>query len=136
MSGGLDIIKYRILNSCADDWELFYFPFAEVNFGGQVTDDGPRRVTTPGRVISGNVADLIHGGLLDCLRVRGDLRRIEITNPDESEFDIYDGYDYSTFDKHLERFGYGPHEFKTTRAGVEEIEKSFYNNYDVEMGPP
>lgn len=136
MSGRLDIIQYRILSSCADDWELFYFLFAEVNFGGQVTDDRSRRVKTPGQVIARNVAGLIHSSLLDCLRVRGDLRRIELTDPDEGEFDVYDGYDCSTFDKHLERFGYGPHEFRTTRAGVEEIEKSFYNAYDAEISPP
>ena len=29
--------QYQILNVCADDWELFYFPFAELNYGSQVS---------------------------------------------------------------------------------------------------
>ena len=28
--------QYVILNACAEDWEVFYYPFAEVNYGGQV----------------------------------------------------------------------------------------------------
>ena len=28
--------QYQILNACADDWEIFYFLFAHLNYDGQV----------------------------------------------------------------------------------------------------
>lgn len=142
----LNIIEYQILNSCADDWETFYYPFAEINYGGQILaafggrgqpyqrGDEPREIKISGEIIAGHVRALIHAGLLQCLRVFGDHERAEMTEPEELEFAVYDGYDCLTWQEHTERFGYGPHEFRATEAGIEEIGRSIYEQYDEELG--
>lgn len=115
MSGRLGLLEYQLLNSCADGWEIFYFPFAEVNFGGRLTSGRPRRqATVSGGVVAGGLRALVRARLLACLRVGENLERTEILQPDEREFAVYEDHSCRTFDEHLERFGYGPHEFKTT----------------------
>ena len=97
----LNIIEYQILNSCADDWETFYYPFAEVSYGGQILAAfgtrgqpyqrgyEPREIKILGEIVAGHVRALIHAGLLQCPRVFGDHERAEMTEPEELEFAVY-----------------------------------------------
>ena len=58
--------------------------------------------------------------------------RVEITKltePGATELAAYRGYDCVTFEEHMERFGQGPHEFRITRAGMDEIEKPEYEAF-------
>jgi hypothetical protein len=97
--------QYQVLNSCADDWELFYFPFAEVNYGGQVfrrnsimrgvpplvlerlrlrhiapdpsryEDAGAWRISVSGREIANDIVDLFGFGMLGAQRIKSDQTR-------------------------------------------------------------
>lgn len=160
----LNAAELAILDACADHYELFYFPFAEVNYGGQVTrvapddpnrrffpqveNEGPWEITVPGEEVARYVARLIHSGLLQCWRVSDDPREgrgllltpqeqasgiyrepAEVPAPGEREFAAYEGYSAVTFDEHMQRFGYGPHEFRTTRAGIQEIHRPIYDEF-------
>ena len=42
------MVTYALLNACADDQELFYARFAEVNYGGQVFDGARYKDAEPG----------------------------------------------------------------------------------------
>ena len=138
--------QYLILNSCADDWEVFYFPFAMVNFGGPVfprsratedaQDDDTRRwnVTVEAEQIALDIAALVRAGFLACHRVQpdGTVERLPVVPP--AEFDVYGGYVCVTFEEHMHLFGHGPHAFKMTERGVQEIEDERYRIYDAELG--
>src|SRR3989454_11887013 len=92
--------QYIVLNSCADDWELFYFPFAWINYGGQVfrrtslhemvgrrlglnihippsgyEDKGPWTVSGAGLEAAWDIRILITLGLLSAQRGRADEKR-------------------------------------------------------------
>ncbi len=148
----LNLAELNILDACANDYEFFYFPFAEVNYGGQVVrvapedparssflrfeDEGPWEITVPGEEVARYMARLIGSGLLQCWRISDDPtdeipasygERLEITRPDEREFAVYTGYDCVTWNKHMERFGDGPHDFKTTQAGIREVNRPLYD---------
>ena len=124
--------QYQILNACADDWEVFYFPFAMVNFGGQVFRrcDGPSctqyddertwPVTVVATDIARDIVTLIRAGLITCQRVGDDGSREALGGDHLDEFSVYRGYECLTFSDHVERHGYGPHEFKVTDQGVAE----------------
>ncbi len=138
--------QYQILNACADDWEVFYMPFAMVNFGGQVfrRSDGPSyaqydderswSVKVHGSDVVRDIIVLIKAGLLTCQRVHDEGAREILKDPHADEFSVYRGYDCLTFDAHVERHGYGPHEFKVTDRGVVEIQDDRYRAYDEELG--
>ena len=156
---------YIILNSCADDWELFYFPFALVNYDGQVfrrtavqvheeimrrvglkghiplsryEDAGPWTVAVSGLEIAWDIRILFISGLLRAQRVGADGRR-EPVGPaglSKEELLVYRDYHCLTFDDHLETFGYGPHEFVISELGVKEINSPSYREYDRELGWP
>lgn len=154
--------ELAILNACADHYEVFYYPFAEVNYGGQVVSvepddparssfpqieaEGPWEITVPGEEVARYMARLIRTGLLQCWRVSDDpeegrglllnpqeqtsglyRERVEVTQPDEQELSAYEGYSATTFDEHMQRFGYGPHEFRITEAGIREIRRPIYD---------
>ena len=81
---------------------------------------------------------LIGSGLLQCWRISDDptdeipvsyAERREITRPGEGEFAVYTGYGCVTWDEHMQRFGDGPHDFRTTRAGIREIERPVYEEF-------
>jgi hypothetical protein len=138
--------QYQILNACADDWEVFYFPFAMVNFGGQVfrRADGPgyaqyddsRRwqTTVDASEIVNDIRALVSEGLLACHRVLADGTRHAVVDVRGDDFGVYKAYRCLTFDEHVERHGYGPHEFKVTVRGLHEIENDRYRSYDQELG--
>ena len=121
--------QYQILNACADSPELFYFLFAQVNYGGQVfprgngpgyaqyDDEREWTVTASASEIAGDVLKLAARGLLDCWAL-WPRHRIDAT-PDDLL--VYDDYRCLTFEDHVAQFGYGPHEFEATDAGIEEI---------------
>ena len=138
--------QYQILNACADDWEVFYFPFAMVNYGGQVfrRSDGPScaqyddqqtwSVEVTAADIVTDIVALIKAGLLSGLRVQDDGATEILTDIDAEELPAYRVYDCLTFDDHVERHGYGPHVFKATDRGLVEIQDDRYCAYDEELG--
>ena len=148
----LNSAELAILDACANHYEVFYYPFAEVNYGGQVVsvdpgdparssfpqieDEGPWEITVPGEEVARYMSRLIESGMLQCWRLSDDPtgeipasygERLEITRPDEREFAVYTGYDCLTWDEHMERFGDGPHDFRTTQAGIKEINRPIYD---------
>ena len=139
----LTIAEFQLLNACANGPEVFYYLFAEVNFGGQILaafesggkphreTNTPRTFEVPGEVVAGYASGLIRSGLMRCTRAP---EQVEVKDPDEREFAVYTGYDCLTWQEHIERFGYGPHEFETTDAGLEEIEKPVYEGYIRTLG--
>ncbi len=155
--------QYVVLNACADDWELFYFPFAELNYGGQVfrrtdpgeiiarragfnvriplsryEDEGPWSVSISGLEIAWDIRILVASGLLSAQRVRldGERELLGSTDLSREELLVYRDYSCLTFDDHLETFGYGPHEFMISELGAKEIERPVYRGYDEELGWP
>lgn len=158
--------QYIILNSCADDWELFYVPFASVNYGGSVhrrmdpaliaarrllgrsisidpsryEDQGPWSVSVSGLEVAWDIRILVTSGLLRAQRVGPgpDWKREPVgsTGLSKEELLIYRDYHCLTFDDHTDAFDYGPHEFKITEAGLKEIERPEYREYDRELGWP
>ncbi|WP_047864051.1 hypothetical protein [Rubrobacter aplysinae] len=143
----LNAVELGVLDGCANHYELFYFLFAEVNYGGQVvrkSPEGEPGISVPGDEVARHAQRLIEAGLMRCWRIRDDpgdngpfltpedqtaglyRERVEITQPGEPEFAAYRGYDCVTFEEHLERFGQGPHEFRITRSGIDEIERPEY----------
>jgi hypothetical protein len=143
----LTIREYQILNACADDVELFYAPFAEVNYGGQVfprangegyaqyEDEKIWVVKVPAEEIVKDIVNLVLRRLLECWRLdEAKKEKYKVRNPDTTEFSIYQGYDCLTFEDHINRFGYGQHEFKTTEKGIAEILKPIYGEYDEKLG--
>src|SRR5262245_34057109 len=141
----IDRIQLEVLNSCADDYELFYFPFAHANFGHQIfagrsdSDQEPGRFKDdrevwPIRVTATSVAaaieEMIRAGLLSWRRCVTELDRERpfLTSPiPPEEMQVYANYDCVTFEEHLERYGYGPHEFYITPRGVAEIGRPEYD---------
>jgi len=146
MSSMITKQQYQILNACADDWEVFYFPFAMVNFGGQVfrrsdgpscaryDDQRPWSVTVTATDIAKDLLALITAGLLTCHRVRDDGVSQVLSDAQAEEFSVYRGYECLTFGDHIERHGYGPHEFKVTGQGMAEIQDDRYRAYIQELG--
>jgi hypothetical protein len=138
--------QYLILSSCADDWEVFYVPFAMVNFGGPLfprrhgaghaQNDDERRwsITVDAGQVAADIAALVKAGFLACHRVQpdGSVERLPVIPP--AEFDVYGGYVCVTFEEHVDLFGSGPHEFKMTERGGREIEDERYRAYDRELG--
>jgi hypothetical protein len=130
--------QYDILNSCADDFELFYFLFAEVNFGGQLfvsepgreyardVDDTRWTVRVQAGALFPDIVELSNRKLLACW---GEIGKIH--HPVVKDLLVYTDYACKTFDEHIARYGYGPHEFKTTQRGLEEIGRVEYRNYDI-----
>lgn len=145
----MNAVELEILDGCADHYELFYFLFAEVNYGGQMTrrsPEGGREIFVPGEEVSRHARWLVEAGLMRCWRISGDPEdrgpfltpveqtsgvypHAEVTAPDEREFAVYRGYDCLTLDEHMERFGYGPHEFRITQSGIDEIQKPVYEAF-------
>lgn len=141
----LTIEEYRVLNTCADGPELFYYPFAELNYGSpilavyNVTPDqkagADREPKVSGEAVARIITGLIRAGLLQCCRAPREAERCrEVSEPYEQEFAVYAGYDCLSWQDHIECFGYGPHEFGVTEAGLEEIRKPIYDRYDRELG--
>jgi hypothetical protein len=142
--------QYQILNSCADDWELFYFIFAALNYGGQVfsrangpdcsqyADEKTWQVKVSGEEVARELNALATSGMLECRRVRPDGTRetIPVEQTSEAEFRVYRDYDCLTMDEHERRFGYGPHEFKASRLAIAEMGNTSYRVYDQELGWP
>ncbi len=140
----LTINQYQILNSCANGYELFYYPFAEINYGGQVfsrsdgdncrqyADDQKWVISVPSETVVEDIIQLIENGFLDCKYTSDHTNKnpasiFTIANPD---FSIYSSYNCLLFNDHIEQLGYGPYEFKTTEVGIAEIDKSVYEAFD------
>lgn len=120
--------QFDILNVSADDWEIFYFPFAEVNYG--VLDSSrevAHRVQVPAEEIAADLAVLVAQGFLQFARWdfdKSERQMLEVVGPED--LSMYDGYRCLTFDDHIATYGYGPHEFYITRSGVKEMQSPEY----------
>jgi hypothetical protein len=144
----LSLFAYQVLNACADDYEPFYFPFATVNFGGQVfrragapvypryEDEGPWVVSVRADEVLDTIDDLLRKGFLRIWRVPpdGQGEREPLDELTYEDREVYSGYDCVTFEDHIERFDYGPHEFRATETGVAELSKPQYDRYDKRLG--
>lgn len=145
----LTVRQLQILSACANDSELFYFPFAYVNYGGQVLEgarppaakgspgkyaaDREWRPSVDGREVAKDIVALVSAGLLKCFRASGG-QEVPVTSPEdiEPEMDVYDDYRCVTFSDHIKKFdGYGPHTFATTKPGIAEIDRPEYDSYPV-----
>ncbi len=133
--------QFLILNSCADSWEVFYFPFAEVNYGGQVfagktarPDRQPRTIGTSAELVFADLVFLVAEGFIRCRELLADNATIRLECLDVASGAIYAGYDCLTFQDHLERHGYGPHEFMITDMGIKETGRADYDVYVAELG--
>ena len=150
----IDRLQYEVLNSCADDYELFYFPFAHANFGGQVfpgrsdpdqepgrfkDDRGEWATRVSARSAADAIEELVRTGFLSWRPCVTELDRegpLRTTPIPPEEMHLYDDYDCVTFEDHLERYGYGPHEFYITQRGVTEIQRPEYDAYSDEAPGP
>lgn len=135
--------QFLILNVCADDWEIFYFPFAEVNYGGQIlpkdadaslprhVGDQPWQATVPAEAIAADLVVLVAQGLLQCARFDypGDIERKMLKSVGVDDLSIYSGYSCLTFEDHIETYGYGPFEFYITQAGIREVKAPEYASW-------
>lgn len=138
--------QYQVLNACADDWELFYFLFATVNSGEQALGPGSEEsgsphelvrtgpVSVPATEITKDVTVLFKAGLLACRHVGADGTRKPMVDLHADEFAVYQAYGCRSFDEHIQRHGYGPHEFKVSDLGQREILEDRYRRYDRELG--
>jgi hypothetical protein len=143
----LSVHQYQILNSCCDGDEIFYFPFAEVNFGGQLfrrsdgdncaryLEDGPWPILVSVEDVVLDIVYLVNEGFLDCHKVREiKPQRFRLTRIAPEQFSVYESYSCKTFSEHLEKYGYGPHEFHISEKGRHELEKPEYLAYDKQLG--
>jgi hypothetical protein len=113
--------QYAILDTLADDSEVFFYLFSAANAAGSAS--APARSSSEGPTVSGSaVADdvfqLIRAGLVSCLRVKE--TAAEPIGPEQlttSEFSVYSGYSCTSFDQHYDLFGLGPHQFSLTGNG-------------------
>ena len=144
----LSILEYQVLNAAADDYEVFYFPFAAVNYGGQVfrragapiypryEDEGPWVVSIDATEVLSAIHNLVQAGLLGAWRMPTDEigEREPLDELTYEDREVYSQYDCVTFEDHIERFDYGPHEFRATPEGKTELSKPLYDEYDKKLG--
>ena len=110
--------QYIILNACAQDEELFYYPFAELNYGGQVfnhneceecaqyIDEGDWKSKISAEQIACELVELIGRGLLDCWRLDDSTKeRTILVKPSLGEFAVYKDYSCLTWQDHIDKFG-------------------------------
>ena len=137
--------QFMILNVHADDEEMFYFSFAEVNFGGQVFSGGRDPGAEPGgvryegdrtwvagvpaREIADDLLALVSSGLLVAFIRREGVRASLSLGECEAIRSFYDGYDCVTCGDHNLRYGYGPHCFEITEAGKRELQRPEYREF-------
>jgi hypothetical protein len=78
---------------------------------------------------------LVSQGLLDCYRLRAfKPNRFQLTQLLPTQLSVYMKYSCRTFTEHLERYGYGPHEFSVSEQGRREMDKPEYAEYDKQLG--
>ena len=142
----LTITQYEILNACCNDVELFYFLFAEVNYGGQLfvrepgdtyrlhVDDKDWIIKVQAQDLIPEIVSLINEEFIDCWEIDRVGKWRKRTDVSVEDFVVYDNYNCKTFDEHLERYDYGPHEFRATEKGTEEIAREEYRPYDQQIG--
>lgn len=129
--------QIEILDSCANGDELFYFLFAEVNYGGQVFssklketddsfalyDDKPYPIKYEAMRVAQDIVFLANKGFLKCYHYD----RWEEFIPTLTDLSVYENYDCLRFEDHMDKFGYGPHVFEATPKGIDEMLKEDSN---------
>ena len=147
----LSLLEYMVLSACADDVELFYFPFAQANYGGQAfrcaealvypgdEEDSPLTLAVDPEQVLDAIDSLARAGLLQVWRLppdysgaTGTRQLVNALAPEDR--DAYAGYDCATFEDHLDRFGYGPHELEATGQGLAELSRPDYHGYRKQLG--
>lgn len=122
----LSIDEYKILLSCAEDSRLFYYLFKSLN-EEYIEKLGP--ISTSETEIVKMIVKLINLGFLDSWRIDDHGIFSDLDEVGEAEFKIYADYACHTFEEHLGRYGYGPHEFEITNQGLAEVRKPSYEKY-------
>ena len=121
MKDMLNKIDIAVLNSCCNDQELFYFLFAEANFGGQCFDKNEvNKINFSGHDIIKSILKLSKQGLLSCWLINNDKKEL-VNNLTANDLKIYEDYNCVLFEDHVQKYGHGPHEFKTSYKGLKEI---------------
>jgi hypothetical protein len=117
-------IQCRILSACTEEYELFYFLYSAANRDLRLADQLNPATAHSGSELAGEVWRLIWIGLLEVQQITPEQVRIKIEKPAKEEFRVYEDYDCKTIEDHWEKFGYGPHEFRTTAAGLGELRET------------
>jgi hypothetical protein len=92
-------------------------------------------VHVSGDEIIHDMLELINQGFLECWKFdRTTTERLLLSDVDYKELSIYSGYNCHTFDEHIEKYSYGPHEFFITKLAREERDKPEYQEYDRQLG--
>jgi len=143
----LTISQYQILNSCCNDAEIFYFLFAEVNYGGQLfyrsegrdyaqyVEDHEWSIKVSSEIIVRDLIELINVKFLEYRKLAQQREdKCKLDSFLDREFAVYANYTCQTFEEHLDRYGYGPHEFQVTELGLKEMDKPVYHVYDEQLG--
>ncbi len=109
--------QYSILKSCADDSEIFFYLYAASNM-----DSNDEFLKEDKRVSAEEIIDdivfLINEGYLQIWRNK-ELLKGKTT---KKEFDAYQKYRFTSFEQHIDKFNYGPHEFQVTEKGFSEVQ--------------
>jgi hypothetical protein len=117
-------IQSRILSACIEEYELFYFLFSAANRDLRLADQITPATEHSGAEVADEIWRLIWLGLLEMQKITPEQIHINIEKPAKEEFQVYEDYSCKTIEDHWDKFGYGPHEFRTTAAGLGEIQES------------
>jgi hypothetical protein len=117
-------IQSRVLSACMEEYELFYFLYSAANRDLRLADQLNPATGHSGSEVADELWRLIWLGLLEVQRVTPEQLRIKIEKPAKEEFRVYTDYDCKTIEDHWDIYGYGPHEFRTTAAGLGELQES------------
>lgn len=143
----LTLRQFQILGVLAQGYKHFYFPFAKVNYGGQVfksrrgwgagcRDEREWRITVPAEEVARDIMVLATRGLLRAWRCEEEpgVRRAVSVPELEQVLALYEDYDCLTDGDHLDRYGYGPVDFDQSPAGFVELDREDYRDFRRRLG--
>ena len=96
-------IMNNILEACANDREVYFYIFEALE----------EMKINNGEIIEA-INELINKKYLECWNMSG----VAINKIEANE---YENYKCKTIDEHIDKYDYGPHEFKTTEIGLNQI---------------
>ena len=115
--------QYEILQSCANDEEIFYYLFEEVN------NKFINNIVTNAEELIKDIIYLINKGYLYCWRLNKNHKEKIVNSKINDNFNEFIGYNCKSFDEHIEKYGYGPYVFMISETGITECDKSKYDFY-------
>jgi hypothetical protein len=93
-------------------------------------EDYDWEISTPANEITQDILLLNEMGFLDCFEVDPDNNQsLRMKDVAARELEIYNSYSCFTWDEHIDKFGFGPHEFRITQAGRDELNEKQYAKY-------